>query len=104
MELEVGKVTKRGEVFFFFVLFCFLFFCFFVFLFLFLFFFLLLFTFENDGKFVLGLPKSEFSTGKKHFTSGKKSGKITLPLQKNLHVTPLFVMGRKLTTLPLLST
>ena len=31
----------------------------------------------------------EFSTGKKHFTSGKKSGKMTLPPQKNMPVTPL---------------
>ena len=37
----------------------------------------------------LGLPKLEFFTGKKHFTSGKKSRKITLPPQKNMPVTPL---------------
>ena len=55
MELEVGKVTKKKVIT------------------------PLIFSFhfENNGnqKFVLGLPKSEFSTGKKHITSGKKSGK-----------------------------
>ena len=40
-------------------------------------------------KFVFGLPKWKFSTGKKHFTPGKKSGKMTLPTQKNFPVTPL---------------
>ena len=74
LEMEVGKVIKRGEDFFFFFFF---------------FFFFLLFTFENDWKFVLGLPKWEFSTGKKHFTPGKKSGKMTLPPQKNMPVMPL---------------
>ena len=47
LEMEVGKVIKRGE-----------------------------------DQFVLGLPKWEFSTGKKHFTPGKKSGKMTFPLRK----------------------
>ena len=51
------NVIKRGEDLFFF------------------FFFFLLFTFENDGNLFWGLPKWEFSTGKKHFTPGKKSGK-----------------------------
>ena len=37
----------------------------------------------------MGLPKWEFSTGKKHFTPGKKSGKMTLPPQKNMPVTAL---------------
>ena len=50
-----------------FVLFC-LFVCLFVFFLLFFF----AFHFWKWRKFVLGLPKSEFSTGKKHFTSGKK--------------------------------
>ena len=48
------------------------------------------FHFWKRRKFVLGLPKWEFSTGKKHFTPGKKSGKMTLPPQKNMPVTPLF--------------
>ena len=66
LEMEVGKVIKRGEDFFFFA-----------------------FHFWKRRKFVLGLPKREFSTGKNHFTSGKKSGKMTLPPQKNMPVTPL---------------
>ena len=40
-------------------------------------------------KFVLGLPKWKYSIGKKHFTLGKKSGKMTLPTQKKFPVTPL---------------
>ena len=71
LEMEVGKVIKRGEE-----------------LFLFIFFFFA-FHFWKRRKFVLDLPKREFSTGKKHFTSGKKSGKMTLPPQKNMPVTPL---------------
>ena len=51
------------------------FFFFFFFFFLFTFF----FHFLKPLKFVLGLPKWEFSTGKKHFTPGKISGKMTLP-------------------------
>ena len=35
----------------------------------------------------MGLPKWEFSTGKKHFMFGKKSGKMTLPLLK------IFLLG-----------
>ena len=38
----------------------------------------------------MGLPKREFSTGKKHFTPGKKSRKMTLPPQKNF---PLYAVG-----------
>ena len=44
---------------------------------------------------VLGVPKWEFSTGKKHFTPGKKSGKMTLPPQKNIPVTPLLNSFKK---------
>ena len=47
------------------------------------------FHFWKRRKFVLGLPKWEFSTGKKHFMPGTKSGKMTLPPQKNMPVTPL---------------
>ena len=59
LEMEVGKRQKKrwGPFFFF-------------------------FHFWKRRKFVLGLPKWEFSTGKKHFTPGKKSGKMTLPPQK----------------------
>ena len=59
---------------------------------LFFFFFFFAFHFWKRRKFVLGLPKWEFCTGKKHFTPGKKSGKITLPPQKNMPVTPLVMM------------
>ena len=62
LEMEVGKVIKRGEDLFFF---------FFAFHF-------------SQRKFVLGLPKWEFSTGKKHFMPGKKSRKMPLPPQKNM--------------------
>ena len=55
----------------------------------FFFFFFFAFHFWKWQKFVLGLPKWEFSAGKKHFTPGKKSGKMTLPPQKNMPVTPL---------------
>ena len=69
--MEVGKVINIGLDLFFF--------------------FFLLFTFENDRNLCFGsdLPKWEFSTGKKHFRTGKKSGKMTLPPQKNMPVTPL---------------
>ena len=66
--MEVGKVIKRVEDFLFF--FCFL-------------------LLKMTRKFVLGLPKWESSTVKKHFTLRKKSGKITFPPQINMPVTPL---------------
>ena len=53
--------------------------------------FFLLFTFQNHlNLFVLGLPKWKFSTRKKHFMLGKKSGKMTLPPQKKYSVTLLY--------------
>ena len=70
--------------------------------FFFFFFFFLLFNFQKPQKFVLGLPKWDFSTGEKHFRPGKKSGKMTLPPLKNVLVTPLltsikgsFIAGSK---------
>ena len=39
--------------------------------------------------FEWSVPKGKFSTKKKHFTLGKKSGKMTLPPQKNFGITPL---------------
>ena len=70
--MEVGKVIKRGEDLFFFF-----------------FFFFLLFTFENDGNLFctqtgIFYREKAFHVGKK-----KKTGKITLPPQKNMPVTPL---------------
>ena len=51
------------------------FFCFVLFLFVFclFFFFFFAFHFSKPLKFVLGLPKWEFSIGEKHFTPGKKN-------------------------------
>ena len=69
--MEVGKVKKKRRGLFFVCLFA--------------------FHFWKRWKFILGLPKWEFSTGKKHFTPGKKSGKMTLPPQKNMPVTPLLL-------------
>ena len=45
--------------------------------------------FSKPLKFVLGLPKWKFSTGKKHFTPGKKIRKNDFAPQKNFPVTPL---------------
>ena len=55
----------------------------------FFFFFFFCLSLFKPLKFVLGLPKWKLSTWKKHFTPGKKSGKMTLPLQKSFPVTPL---------------
>ena len=54
------------------------------------FFFLFFFAshFSKPLKLVLGLQKWKFSTRKKHFMPGIKSGKMTLPPQKNFPVTP----------------
>ena len=56
------------------------------------FFFFLLFCFSlfKTAKISFGCIKMEiFYREKKHFTPGKKSGKMTLPLQKNFPVMPL---------------
>ena len=45
-------------------------------------FFFFAFHFWKRRKFVLGLPKWEFSTGKKHFTPGKNQEKWLCPLRK----------------------
>ena len=52
-------------------------------------FFFFAFHFSKSLKFVLSLSKWEFSTEKKHFTPGKKSGKMTLPPLKNILLMPL---------------
>ena len=72
---------RRGP-FFFFVCVCV---CF-VFAFFFFFF---AFHFSKLLKFVVGLPKQEFSAWKKHFTPGKKSRKMTLPPLKTIPLMPL---------------
>ena len=63
------KVIKRGEDFFFSSF--------------------LLFTFENDENLFWVYQNGNFLPGIKHFSPGKKSGKMTLPPQKNMSVTPL---------------
>ena len=59
---EGGKVTKGGGDLFFFFFFC--------------------FYFSKPLKFVLGLPKWKFSTGKKHFTPGKNQENDFAPSEK----------------------
>ena len=91
---EGGKLTMEGgKEFFFFVLFCF---CLFLFLFSFLFVCLFLFSFlschfSKPLKYVLGLPKREFSTGKKDFTPGKKIRKNDFAPSENIPLTPLLL-------------
>ena len=53
------------------------------------FFFFLLFTFKKSLKFVLGLPKWEFSTGKKHFTLAKNLEKWLCPFWKISSYAPV---------------
>ena len=69
--MEVGKVIKRGEDFFF---------SFFA------------FHFSKRQKFVLGLPKWEVFYREKNINAGKKSGKITLRPQKNMPVMSLLII------------
>ena len=69
--MEVGKVIKPGEDLFFF------------------FFFFPLFIFENDGNLFWVYQNGNFLPGKSISRREKKSGKITLPLQENMPVTPL---------------
>ena len=73
-EMEVGKVIKRGEDLFFFLFFFFFAFC---------------FSFLKMTEICFGSTKMGISTGKMHFTPGKKSEKMNLPPQKNIPVTPL---------------
>ena len=91
---------RRGPFIFVFVLFCFVLFCFVLFCFCFILFCFVLFCFVlfcfvfsfslfKTTEFFFSLPKWEFSTRKKHFTPGKKSGKMTLPPLKNISLTPL---------------
>ena len=46
-------------------------------------------TFFLKTKICFGSTKMGIFYREKHFTPGKKSGKITLPPQKNMPVTPL---------------
>ena len=71
LEMEVGKVIESGEDLFFFPL----------------------FTFENDGNLFWVYQNGNFLPGKNISRQEKKSGKMTLPPQKNMPVMPLFTMG-----------
>ena len=51
-------------------------------------FFFFAFHFWKRRKFVLGLPKWEFPTGKKHFTPGKNQEKWLCPLRKIYQLRP----------------
>ena len=85
--MKVEKLQNEERTFFFF---CFILFCLFIFCFV-LFCFVFASHFSKPLKFVLGLPKWKFPTGKKHFTPGKKSGKMTAP-PKNFPVTPMYAV------------
>ena len=75
--MEAGKVIKRGEDLFFFFFF--------------------FFHFWKRRKLVLGLPKWKFSTGKKHFTPGKKNlEKLLCPSEKYNCYAPGFAMDMNL--------
>ena len=78
MELEVGKVIKRGEDLFFFFL-------------SFFFFFFFCFSLLKMTEICFGSTKIRILYWEKAFHVRKKSGKITLPPQKNMPVMPLFV-------------
>ena len=71
-----SKMTRGPFIY----LFIFIFFSFFKLLkfLLFIYLFISAFHFLKPLKFVLGLPKWEFSAGKKHLKLGKKLGKMTL--------------------------
>ena len=58
------------------------------------------FSLLKTTKICFGSTKMEISTWKKHFTPGKKSGKINLPRQKNFPVTPLITNGIKWESTP----
>ena len=93
-EREGGKVKKkkwkgkkyetlpRPPFFFFFFFFCGFFF--------FFFFFFLLFTFQNHWNLFRVYQNGKFLPGKIIFHAGSKSGKVTLPPMKNIHLTPLY--------------
>ena len=78
MGKKEGKLKREVESFFFFC-FCFCF-CFF---------FLFCFSLLKTTEIFFGQPKWKFPTGKSISHREKKSGKMTLPPQKNFPVTPL---------------
>ena len=76
LEIEAGKRYKEVRTFFFFFSFA--------------------FHFWKWQKFVLGLPKSEFSTGKKHFTPGKKIRKNNFAPSEKCLLCPCAIRPRNL--------
>ena len=73
--MEVGKVIKRGEDLFFFFFFS--------------------FSLLKTTEICFGSTKMGILYREKAFHAGKKkSGKMTLPPQKNMPVTPLLVRSR----------
>ena len=84
-----GKVPKWGEDF------CF-FFLFFVFLFVWFFVLFLLVTFQNDEHLFWVSQNGNFLPGKSILHLEKKSGKMTLPPQKNFPIKSLSIHPRKL--------
>ena len=82
LEMEAGKRQKKRWGLFFF------------------FFFFFAFHFWKRRKFVLGLPKWEFSIGKKHFTPGKKIRKNDFaPSEKYACYAPAFFLTNQHTVL-----
>ena len=66
------------------------------------FFFFFFFSLFKTTKICFGLPKWKFSTGKKHFTLGKKIRKNDLAPSKNFPVMPLVWFHSKLNYMKLL--
>ena len=71
------KLQNEGRTFFFFL------------------FFFLLFNFQNHWNLFWVYQNGNFLPGRKTFTPGKKSGKMTLPPLKNIPLTPLHAPKRK---------
>ena len=74
LKMEVGKVLKRVEDLLFCFCFCFFFFC---------------FSLLKTTEICLGTKMGIFNREKAFHAGKKKSGKMTLPPQKNMPVTPL---------------
>ena len=96
--MEAGKVIKRGEDFFSLILiFIYLFIYLFINLFIYLFIYLFIFCFSllKTTETCFGSTKMGIFYRQKTFHAGKKkkTGKMTLPPQKNMPVTPLWCGG-----------
>ena len=60
------------------------------------FFFFFFFSLFKTTKICFGSTKMEFFYREKAFHAGKKSGKMTLPPQKNFPVTPLYMTMKQI--------